>query len=94
MSDVKSFIDGMRTSRDEKMKEMSALKERLKEQNERLIKVTQEKAQMEAQNKAMAEKVGEGNEEQLTEFEIRKNEKEKEVIKLREDFEEIKGKVG
>lgn len=51
VSDVKTFIDGMRSSRDDKMKDMSGLKERLKEQNERLIKVTQEKAQMEAKNK-------------------------------------------
>ena len=41
----------------------------------------------------MAEKIGEGAEnEELTEFEIRKNEKEKEVVKLREDFKEIKEK--
>ena len=46
VSDVKTFIDGMRSSRDDKMKAMTGLKERLKEQNERLIKVTQEKAQM------------------------------------------------
>ena len=38
----------------------------------------------------MAEKIGEGGEnEELTEFEIRKNEKEKEVLKLREDHKVI-----
>ena len=41
----------------------------------------------------MAEKIGEGAEnEELTEFEIRKNEKEKEVVKLREDYKAIKEK--
>ena len=41
----------------------------------------------------MAEKVGEGAEnEELTEFEIRKNEKEKEVVKLREEHKAIKEK--
>ena len=58
VSDVKTFIDGMRSSRDDKMKEMTALKERLKEQNERLIKVTQEKAQMEAKNKVNNQPTG------------------------------------
>jgi len=43
VSDVKTFIDGMRTSRDTKVQEMNNLKARLREQNERLLKVTQEK---------------------------------------------------
>jgi hypothetical protein len=92
VSDVKTFIDGMRSSRDEKMKGMSSLKDQLREQNERLIKVTQEKAHMEAKNRATAEKVADGNSEQLTEFQIRKNEKEKDVIKLREEWEAVKEK--
>lgn len=46
VSEVKSFIDGMRTSRDTKMQDMNALKAKLKEQNERLLIVTQEKAQV------------------------------------------------
>lgn len=46
VSDVKSFIDGMRQSRDTKMQEMNRLKTTLKEQNERLLIVTQEKAQV------------------------------------------------
>ncbi len=46
VSDVKTFIDGMRNSRDEKMQEMNNLKSKLKEQNERLLIVTQEKAQV------------------------------------------------
>ena len=46
ISDIKTFIDGMRSSRDAKMQEMTNLKTRLKEQNERLLIVTQEKAQV------------------------------------------------
>ena len=44
VSEVKTFIDGMRASRDEKMQSMTALKLKLKEQNNRLLIVTQEKA--------------------------------------------------
>ena len=39
VTDVKTFIDGMRKSRDDKMTDMSSLKAQLKDQNERLIKV-------------------------------------------------------
>ena len=96
VSDVKSFIDGMRSSRDTKMKELNDLKARLKEQNKRLLEVTQEKAQLEAKNKARSAKIAEGEDadenEELTEFEIKKIEKEKEVVALRESFEEVKAK--
>ena len=61
VTDVKTFIDGMRKSRDDKMTDMSSLKAQLKDQNERLIKVTQEKAKMDAKNKARQAKVDEGN---------------------------------
>lgn len=44
VSEVKTFIDGMRASRDEKMQQMTALKLKLKEQNNRLLIVTQEKS--------------------------------------------------
>ena len=39
VTDVKTFIDGMRKSRDEKMTDMKNIKEQLRDQNERLIKV-------------------------------------------------------
>ncbi len=39
VTDVKSFIDGMRTSRDTKMAELNALKNQLKDQNQRLMQV-------------------------------------------------------
>ena len=41
VTDVKSFIDGMRSSRDTKMADLNALKAQLKEQNQRLLQVTQ-----------------------------------------------------
>lgn len=48
---VKSTIDSMRTTRDTQMNEMSRLKSTLKEQNQRLISVSQEKVRLEAKNK-------------------------------------------
>lgn len=49
---VKSTIDSMRTTRDTQMNEMSRLKSTLKEQNHRLIVVSQEKIRLEAKNKS------------------------------------------
>lgn len=48
---VKSTIDSMRITRDTQMNEMSRLKSTLKEQNQRLIAVSQEKIRIEAKNK-------------------------------------------
>merc|ERR1739838_181501 len=81
VTDVKTFIDGMRSSRDTKMSDMTSLKTQLKDQNERMIKVTQDKARLEAKNKARQAKVDEGwakveegCENELTEFDIKKKE--------------------
>ena len=60
VTDVKQFIDGMRTSRDTKMAELNALKTQLKEQNQRLLQVTQERAKIESKNK-VSQKQMEGN---------------------------------
>ena len=49
VTDVKCFIDGMRTSRDTKMKDLADLKAKLKDQNQRLIQVTQDKARVRIQ---------------------------------------------
>ena len=57
------------------------------------LQVTQEKAAMEAKNKARAEEIGEGNAEEMTEFEIKKIEKEKEVVRLREEYAKAQEKV-
>lgn len=51
VSNVKTTIDGMRTTRDTHMQELSQLKTKLKEQNARLIALTQEKSKLEAKNK-------------------------------------------
>jgi predicted nuclease with TOPRIM domain len=60
VTDVKSFIDGMRSSRDTKMADLNALKTQLKEQNQRLLQVTQEKARIEAKNKVSQQRVEDG----------------------------------
>ena len=60
VTDVKQFIDGMRTSRDTKMAELNALKTQLKEQNQRLLQVTQERAKIESKNKVNQKKMEEG----------------------------------
>ena len=83
VTEVKTFIDGMRSSRDTKMSDMSSIKAQLKDQNERLLKVTQEKAKMEAKNKARQKQVEDGHESELTDFDIKKMEKQKHVEELR-----------
>ena len=54
--------------------------------------MTQEKAKMEAKNKARQSQVEEGREDELTEFEIKKMEKQKHVEELREKLRELKSK--
>lgn len=44
----------MRTTRDTHMSEMAALKSKLKDQNQRLLVLAQEKARLEAKNKVSA----------------------------------------
>lgn len=51
VSNVKSTIDGMRSTRDSQMQEMSQLKNKLKEQNAKLLTLSQEKARLDAKNK-------------------------------------------
>ena len=60
VTEVKTFIDGMRTSRDTKMAELNALKTQLKEQNQRLLQVTQERAKIESKNKVNQKKMEDG----------------------------------
>merc|ERR1712029_350444 len=74
VTEIKQFIDGMRTSRDTKMAELNALKTQLKEQNQRLLQVTQERAKIESKNK-VNQKQMEGNLElpQPEPYEIRNN---------------------
>ncbi|XP_050500255.1 intersectin-1-like isoform X2 [Diabrotica virgifera virgifera] len=52
VSSVKTTIDGMRSTRDSQMQEMSQLKNKLKEQNAKLLALSQEKIKLDAKNKA------------------------------------------
>ncbi|XP_015589739.1 intersectin-1 isoform X6 [Cephus cinctus] len=54
VSGVKTTIDGMRSTRDAQLQEMTALKNKLREQNQRLLALSQEKARIEAKNKINA----------------------------------------
>ena len=54
VAEAKHTIDGMRTTRDTQMSQMSALKLQLREQNQRLLLVSQEKVRMEAKNRMNA----------------------------------------
>ncbi|XP_051858891.1 intersectin-1 isoform X3 [Drosophila albomicans] len=51
VTNVKSVIDGMRTQRDTSMSEMGQLKARIKEQNAKLLQLTQERAKWDAKSK-------------------------------------------
>ena len=54
VADTKHTIDGMRTTRDTQMSQQGALKTQLREQNQRLLLVSQEKVRMEAKNRMNA----------------------------------------
>lgn len=62
---VKSVIDGMRSTRDVQMTEMSQLKARIKEQNQKLLQLTQEKAKWDSKTK-MNQFTDAANQEQMT----------------------------
>lgn len=51
VTNVKTTIDGMRTTRDTQMSDMSQLKAKVKDQNQRLVQLSQEKAKMDSKNK-------------------------------------------
>ncbi|KAG5876056.1 hypothetical protein JTB14_016798 [Gonioctena quinquepunctata] len=51
VSNIKTTIDGMRSTRDAQMQEMSQLKNKLKEQNAKLLSLSQEKIKLDARNK-------------------------------------------
>lgn len=48
VTSVKTVIDGMRSTRDTQMSEMTALKSRIKEQNAKLVQLSQEKAKLDS----------------------------------------------
>nr|NP_001246118.1 dynamin associated protein 160, isoform D [Drosophila melanogaster]AFH03792.1 dynamin associated protein 160, isoform D [Drosophila melanogaster] len=64
VTNVKTVIDGMRTQRDTSMSEMSQLKARIKEQNAKLLQLTQERAKWEAKSKASGAALGGENAQQ------------------------------
>jgi len=90
VTDVKTFIDGMRSSRDAKMTALNSLKAQLKEQNQRLLQVTQEKAKIESKNKVNQQRIEDGRVVELTDFDLKKEEKAAQVEELREQFNAIK----
>jgi hypothetical protein len=54
VAETKNTIDGMRTTRDTQMAQLSTLKTQLREQNQRLLTVSQEKVRLEAKNRMNA----------------------------------------
>ncbi|KAL0103076.1 hypothetical protein PUN28_018401 [Cardiocondyla obscurior] len=62
VSGIKTTIDGMRSTRDTQLQEMTALKNKLREQNQRLLALSQEKARIEARNKLNAAQDAAGQE--------------------------------
>lgn len=58
----------MRTTRDQQLQEMSALKNKLREQNQRLLACSQEKARLDAKSKANAIQDAAGQEAQKIAF--------------------------
>ena len=75
------------------MSDMNGLKAQLKDQNARLITVTQEKAKLEAKGKLAAARIEEGKDDELSEFDIQKQEKEKQVEELRARLAILKATV-
>lgn len=64
VTNVKSIIDGMRSTRDTQMSEMSQLKARIKEQNQKLLQLTQERAKWDAKTKS-GQNADAANQEQM-----------------------------
>lgn len=52
VTSVKTVIDGMRTTRDTQMTEMTTLKQRIKDQNNKLVQLSQEKAKLDSKTKS------------------------------------------
>lgn len=50
VTSVKTVIDGMRSTRDTQMSEMATLKSRIKEQNAKLVQLSQEKIKLDSKN--------------------------------------------
>ncbi|XP_037915004.1 intersectin-1 isoform X2 [Hermetia illucens] len=64
VTNVKTVIDGMRSTRDTQMSEMAQFKARIKEQNQKLLQLTQEKAKWDSKMK-MNQFADAANQEQM-----------------------------
>lgn len=93
VSNVKTTIDGMRSTRDFQMQEMSQLKNKLKEQNTKLLALSQEKVKLEAKNRLNSQMTGQDADQAKIAFEN----KEITIKNLREKIgdmqEQIEGKL-
>ncbi|XP_063920516.1 intersectin-1 isoform X2 [Zophobas morio] len=89
VSNVKTTIDGMRSTRDSQMQEMSQLKNKLKEQNTKLLALSQEKAKLDAKNKLNAQMGGLDAEQAKIAFEN----KEITIKNLREKIEDMQRQI-
>ncbi|XP_065583401.1 intersectin-1-like isoform X3 [Artemia franciscana] len=61
VAEIKTTIDGMRGVRDSHVAELTQLKARMRDQNARLLTLSQERAKLEAKNKLNSAKIGEDN---------------------------------
>ena len=61
VAEIKTTIDGMRGVRDSHVAELTQLKARMRDQNSRLLTLSQERAKLEAKNKLNSAKIGEDN---------------------------------
>lgn len=93
VSNVKTTIDGMRSTRDSQMQEMSQLKNKLKEQNTKLLALSQEKVKLDAKNRLNSQITGQDADQAKIAFEN----KEITIKNLREKItdmqEQIEGKL-
>ncbi|XP_044270711.1 intersectin-1 isoform X3 [Tribolium madens] len=89
VSNVKTTIDGMRSTRDSQMQEMSQLKNKLKEQNTKLLALSQEKIKLEAKNKLNAQMGGQDSEQAKIAFEN----KEITIKNLKEKIEDMQKQI-
>lgn len=92
VSNVKSTIDGMRTTRDTQMQEMSKLKNKLKEQNARLLHLSQEKVKLDAKNKLNTQISGGGGQD-AEQARIAFENKEITIKNLKEKIEDMQQQI-
>lgn len=85
VSNIKTTIDGMRTTRDTQMQEMTQLKNKLKEQNARLLALSHEKIKLDAKNKMNAQ-MGENEQKAYENKEIK-------IKQLKDKLEDMQSQI-